>query len=314
MRYRKLGTTGLEVSEVGFGAWAIGGEDYGPTDDAESVAALERAYDLGVNFFDTSDMYGAGHSEILVGRALKGKNPPGIVATKVGFVGRRGSHRKDFSRAHVEQAVEQSLRRLGREAVDFYQLHNPTLSDLGDGELFGIMDGLVAAGKIRFWGVSIGTRDTVEIARRAMAWPSAAGIQIICNLLQRSTLESLREEIGERKIGVVARAPLEYGLLTGKFSPETRFPPSDQRSWRWTRGEFSRRLEQVERLREFSSGGRLSPAQVAIGFVLSYAEVSVVICGAKRPSQVEENAATAVLRSGAMTEGELRKLRVLISS
>jgi aryl-alcohol dehydrogenase-like predicted oxidoreductase len=175
------------------------------------------------------------------------------------------------------------------------------------------MDELVAAGKIRYWGVSIGTKETVEIARRAMAWPSTASIQIICNLFHRSILEDLREEIRARKIGVVARAPLEYGLLTGKFSPQTRFPASDQRSWRWTPNEFSRRLGQVETLCARLGSGRLSPAQVAIGFVLSYSEVSVVICGAKRPSQVEENAATSDLWAEALTEAELQSLRTVIS-
>ena len=218
MRYRKLGKTDMEVSEIGFGGFAIGGYDYGPTDDRESIAALEKAYSLGVTFFDTSDMYGAGRSERLVGQVLKGKNPPGGVATKVGYIGQRGKHKKDFSRAHILDAAEQSLRRLQRDAIDLYQLHNPTFADVQRGEVFSVMDELVAAGKVRFWGVSVGTRDALEVSRLALAWPSAASVQIAYNLFHRDDLEQLKGAIRERSFGVVARAPLEYGMLTGKFS------------------------------------------------------------------------------------------------
>ncbi|MBI4634072.1 MAG: aldo/keto reductase [Deltaproteobacteria bacterium] len=313
MRYRKLGTTGIEVSEIGFGGFAIGGYDYGPTDDRESLAALEKAYHLGVTFFDTADMYGDGRSETLIGQALKGKNPPAFVATKVGFVGKRGDHQKDFSRAHILAAAEQSLRRLQREAIDLYQLHNPSLADLESGEVFEVMDELVAAGKVRFWGVSAPSRNVVEICRRALAWPSASSIQIICNLFQSRDLEELRGEILGRGIGVVARAPLEYGMLTGKFSPATRFAPGDHRNWRWKPEELSRQSAQAEELRKAFQGKPVTLSQVAIGFALAHPEVSVVICGAKRPAQIEENMATSDLMGNVLTEADLRRARDLIS-
>ena len=313
MRYRTLGTTGLEISEIGFGGFAIGGLDYGPTDDRESLAALERAYELGVTFFDTSDMYGEGRSESLIGRVLKGKHPPGVVATKVGFVGKRGRHQgKDFSRSHILAAVDQSLRRLQREAIDLYQIHNPELSDVENGEVFEIMDDLAAAGKVRFWGVSVKSRDSLQVARRAMAWPSAASVQIICNIFRRRDLGELHEEIRQRGIGVVARAPLEYGMLTGKFSPGACFAPGDHRLWRWETEEFSRRLPQVETLRKAFNEKFLSLAQLAIGFALSYPDVSVVICGAKRPSQVEENVAASGLLGEILTETDLRRVQEII--
>ncbi len=307
MRYRKLGATNMEVSEIGFGGFAIGGYDYGPTDDRESIAALEKAYSLGVTFYDTSDMYGEGRSESLVGQVLKGKNPPGVVATKVGYVGKRGKQSKDFSRSHIMEAVEQSLRRLQREAIDLYQLHNPDLADVESGEVFGIMDELVAAGKVRFWGVSVKTRDSAEVCRRAMAWPSSASIQLVYNLFHRIDLEELEGEIRRRGIGVVSRAPLEYGILTGKFSPKARFAPGDHRNTRWKPEEFSQQLSQVEALREAFRGKPFSLTQIAIGFALSHPEVSVVICGAKRPSQIEENLATSELLGKVLKETDLRR-------
>ena len=312
MRYRKLGKTGLEVSEIGFGGFAIGGYDYGPTDDRESMAALERACELGITFFDTADMYGDGRSERLVGQVLKGKHPPGVVATKVGYVGERGNQSKDFSRAHILAAVEQSLRRLQREAIDLYQLHNPTLADVESGEVFGVMDELVTAGKVRFWGVSIGARKSAEVCRRAMAWPSAASVQIAYNLFHRVDLEELQREIRGRGFGVVARAPLEYGMLTGKFSAASHFAPGDHRGSRWKPEEFSRKLSQVENLRETFRERPFTLAQLALGFVLSHPDVSVVICGAKRASQVEENVGASELLGTVITETELGKARDLI--
>ena len=313
MRYRKLGTTGIEVSEIGFGGFAIGGYDYGPTDDSESIAAIEKAYSMGVTFFDTADMYGAGHSESLIGRALKGKNPPAFVATKVGYVGNRGKQRMDFSRSHIVTAVEQSLRRLQRDAIDLYQIHNPLLEDLENGEAFEVMDELVKAGKVRFWGVSVKARDVLEICRKTMACSSVASIQMVYNLFHSRDLEELQGEIRRRGIGLVARAPLEYGMLTGKFSPVERFSPGDHRGSRWKPEEFSRKLAQLEGLREAFKGEPFTLPQLAIGFALSLQDVSVVICGAKRPSQIEENVAASKHFGETLTEADLQKARAILS-
>jgi aryl-alcohol dehydrogenase-like predicted oxidoreductase len=313
LRYRKLGITDIEVSEIGFGGFAIGGYDYGPTDDRESIAAIEKAYSMGVTFFDTADMYGEGRSESLIGRAMKGKNPPAVVATKVGFVGERGNQHKDFSRSHILTAAEQSLRRLQREAIDLYQIHNPTLADLESGEAFAAMDELVAAGKVRFWGVSAPSRNVADICRRALAWPSAASIQIIYNLFYSQDLDELQQDIRRRGVGVVARAPLEYGMLTGKFSPEARFAPGDHRGRRWKSEEFTRLLGKVKILHEAFTGKPFTLSQIAIGFALLNPEVSVVICGAKRPSQIEENVATSDLMRNVLTEADIQRARDLIT-
>jgi aryl-alcohol dehydrogenase-like predicted oxidoreductase len=310
MRYRKLGKTNIEISEIGFGGFAIGGVDYGPTDDRESIAAIEKAYSLGITFFDTADLYGDGHSESLIGRTLKGKHPAPVIATKVGFVGERKRHqKKDFSRSHIQSAVEQSLRRLQRDAIDLYQLHNPTLADVQNGEAFEVMDELAAAGKVRFWGVSVTSRDAIPVCRRAMAWPSASSAQILYNLFHRQDLEELQGEIRQRGMGVVARAPLEYGMLTGKFSAASRFPSDDHRTWRWEPEEFSRKLSQVEALKEAFKEKPFTIAQLAIGFALSNPDVSVVICGAKRPSQIEENVAASELLGKLIREEELQRAR-----
>ncbi len=313
MRYRKLGATNIEVSEIGFGGFAIGGYDYGPTNDKESLAAIETAYSLGVTFFDTADMYGWGRSESLIGQALKGKNPPPVIATKVGYVGERDAHRKDFSREHILEAADQSLKRLQREAIDLYQLHNPTLDDLEDGEVFAAMDELVAAGKVRFWGVSLPSKNAVEISQRVLAHSTAASIQIIYNLFHSRDLEKLQSKIRRQKAGVVARAPLEYGMLTGKLCVETPFAPGDHRNWRWKPDEFSRGLYHVEVLREAFKGKAFTLAQLAIGFALSNPDVSVVICGVKRPSQMEENVAASDLLGSVLTEADIRKARDLMT-
>ena len=315
MRYRKLGTTGLEVSEIGFGGFAIGGQDYGPTDDRESLAAIERACDLGITFFDTADLYGAGRSESLIGQALKGKNPPPVVATKVGYTGERMHHQgKDFSRRHILASADQSLKRLRRDAIDLYQIHNPELADVASGEVFQVMDELVGAGKVRFWGVSVKSSEAVEVCRKVLTWPSAASVQIVCNLFHNRDLEGLRGEIRQKGVGVVARAPLEYGMLTGKMSPASSFSEGDHRTWRWKPDEYSRKLARVEALRDAFRGKPFSLAQLALGFALSVPEVSVVICGAKRPSQLEENAASSELLSTRITTADLGRAKELMAA
>jgi len=303
----------MEVSEIGFGGFAIGGYDYGPTDDRESIAAIEKAYSLGVTFFDTADMYGNGRSESLIGKALRGKALSTVVATKVGYVGERGNHQHNFSRAHILSAAEQSLRRLQREAIDLYQIHNPTLADLASGEAFAVMDELVAAGKVRFWGVSAPSRNVVKICQRAMLWPTAASIQLICNLFHHQDLDQLKVEIDQRRVGVVARAPLEYGLLTGKFTPETRFTEGDHRGRRWKAAEFAQQLGKLTMLREAFKEKPYTLAQLALGFALSHPQVDVVICGAKRPSQIEENIAAANLIGEKLQERDLQKALDLLS-
>lgn len=303
MRTRPLGRTGLHVSEVGFGAWAIGGQAFGPTDDRESVTALRRALDLGVNFIDTADTYGDGRSERLVAQAIAGRREAVIVATKVGNNFYEGPPRKDFSDRYLRFAVEKSLERLGTDRIDLYQLHNPTLEEIRDGRVFGTLENLVREGKVRFYGVSV--RDAPE-ARAVMAQGGSATLQLVHNLNFPSLPGEVAAEVRASGIGIVARTPLDYGMLAGKWTRATVFPPDDHRSRRWTREQFVARLEQTERFRFLVPAEAPALSEAALRFVLSSDLVSVVIPGARTPAQAEANARAGEGRPGLSTEALAR--------
>jgi len=287
LRLRPLGKTGLRVSEVGFGAWAIGGQAFGPTDDRESVAALRRALDLGVNFIDTADTYGDGRSERLVAEAVAGRREAVILATKVGNNFYEGPLRKDFSDRYLQFAVEKSLERLRTDRIDLYQLHNPTLEEIREGRVFETLEDLVREGKIRFYGVSV--RDAPE-ARAVIAHGGSAALQLVHNLNFASLLPEIGEEARAAGMGIVARTPLDYGMLAGKWTSETVFPAGDHRSRRWTREQFLARWEGTQRFRFLVPAEAPSLAEAALRFVLSSPAVSVVIPGARTPAQAEANA------------------------
>lgn len=275
MRHRTLGATGLAVSEIGFGAWAIGagggrGTAYGPVRDEDSIAAIRRALDLGINFFDTSDMYGQGHSEDLLGRTLPRDGV--VVATKGGF----GSK---FGREQLVAACEASLRRLRRDVIDVYQLHNPKVTEL---DALEVLQELQKQGKIRFAGVSIAT----PAEARAAAARGADTIQLVYNFIDQEQ----RSVLGCGP-GIIVREPLSRGLLSGKFRPDSTFPENDIRS-RYAKAEYQRRLQAVE---EFQALKRpdLPIVPAALKFVLAEPRVGVVIPGIKTAAQAEENAAAA---------------------
>lgn len=293
MRYRAFGRTGLRVSEAGFGAWAIGGNMWGPTDDEESVRALRRAFDLGVNFYDTADVYGLGHSERLIARALKDVRDEVIIATKVGnnfyAGGTPGAWGKDFSADYMRFALGKSLERLETSYVDLYQLHNPPMDVIRRGEVFEALEALKREGGIRFYGVSIGVS---EEGLLAMEKAGIASIQVVYNILSQEPAEKLFPAASERGVAIVARVPLASGLLTGKFTPGTTFPEGD---WRrgWPRDRFLEDLRRAEKLRFLVKGEARTMAQAALKFVLSNQDVSVTIPGAKTVQQVEENVAAS---------------------
>ncbi len=296
MDERLLGKTGLRVSAVGLGTWSMGGDSYGPTDDADSLKALRRAYDLGVTFYDTADIYGRGRSERLLGEAFRRERDRVVIATKVGWDFTGSEAKKNFSPPYLFYACEQSLKRLQTDHLDLYQLHNPAPDVLQRGEVAEVMERLKAAGKIRHWGVSLSWTATPADARCAMEQCGAETIQLVYNILCQEFLQTIAPTIEATRVGVIARTPLYYGLLTGKFTPETTFPPGDHRADKWSRQEFLRRLRQVERLRVLvgGAGGHVkSLAEAAIRFVLSHRLVSVVIPGAKTAAQVEEHVAAA---------------------
>lgn len=296
MRYRTLGRTGLQVSEIGFGAWAIGGPaalggnpiGWGMVDDATSLRTLEACLDHGINFIDTADVYGHGHSEELIGRAFKGQRDRVIIASKVGNrdTPARGWF-KDFSRAWVLEAVEASLRRLSTDYIDLYQLHSPFEEFKYTAELFEVFEDLKAAGKIRFYGISVGPwrhgLSVIETGR-------GDTFQVLFNLLERDPAAGLFSAAAEHQIGIIARVPLASGFLTGKFHAETRFTPDDQRSVRNPPEKIREQVARVERVRSITAGWPLSLAQVALQYCLSFPAVSTVIPGAKTPEQLRENA------------------------
>jgi aryl-alcohol dehydrogenase-like predicted oxidoreductase len=302
MDYRALGRTGWSISSVSYGAWAIGGDAWGKTDDAESMRSLHRAIDLGVNFIDTADVYGDGHSERLIGQLRRERNDEIIVATKAGR--RLDPHvAEGFTRRNLSAFVERSLTNLGADAIDLLQLHCPPPDVYDMPEVFGILDDLVAEGKLRFYGVSV---ERVEEAMRAARHPNVQSIQIIFNMFRLKPAEELFPVVREKRIGILARVPLASGLLSGKLRRDSTFEPRDHRSYNrhgesFDAGEtfsgvdYGTGLEAVEALRALVPADA-TMAQLALRWILMFPEVSAAIPGAKNVQQTEDNAHAADLR------------------
>lgn len=226
MRYRRLGNTDLQVSEISFGTWAIGGS-WGSVNDEESLRALHRAMDAGVNFFDTADVYGAGHSEQLLAQATKGKEDKIHIATK--FCRSADIHDPDtYSESRVRAFCEDSLRRLNRETIDLYQIHCAPFSVLKDGRVFEVLEKLKQEGKIRYYGASV---ETVEEGLYCVRETNVSALQIIFNIFRQKPEEQLLPEAYEKGVGLLVRLPLASGLLTGKFSENTSFEADDHRNF-----------------------------------------------------------------------------------
>ncbi len=296
MRRRKLGRTGIEVSEVGFGAWAIGGPwqlgeneaGWGKVDDRESLAALGAALDAGINFFDTADIYGLGHSEELIGRAFAGKRNRIVIVTKFGNRVIDGKWVKDFSSEHARRAIDESLKRLRTDYVDLFQLHSPGDDFVFTDELWKTMDDIVAQGKARHYGVSI---NPWEQGFDVIGVGKAETIQVVINMLSREPIEGgLLKKAGGAGVGIIARVPLASGFLTGKFRKGHTFPDNDHRS-SMSREEIDSTIGRVERLWPLAGRRGQTMAQLALSWILSHTEVSVVIPGAKTVRQVRDNAA-----------------------
>jgi aryl-alcohol dehydrogenase-like predicted oxidoreductase len=305
MRYRVLGRTGLRVSEIGFGAWAIGGNargnSYGPTNDAMSVAAVRRALDLGCTFFDTADVYGWGHSEEILGEALEGHRDEAVIATKVGGDFYHGRVQMNFDPGYIAFALERSLRRLRTDRVDVYQLHNPPVDVLGDPATFDVLDLLRAENKIVRYGVSI--HDPIE-GFLCLESGKPDVLQVPFSLL-RQEWDDLFAQAREANVGIIAREPLANGFLTDAADPTRTYPPGDIRH-AWPARMVAARVLAARRLGFLVRDGR-TLAQTALRFVLAASAVSVTIPGAKTPAQVEEN----LLASEAtpLSEEELRAAR-----
>ncbi len=298
MHYRALGRTGWNVSEISFGAWAIGGS-WGDVDDRDSLAALNRAIDLGVNFIDTADVYGDGRSERLVAQLRKERGETIYVATKAGR--RLDPHlAAGYNRQNLTAFVERSLRNLQTEAIDLLQLHCPPTEVYYSPETFGVLDDLVQAGKLRYYGVSV---EKVEEALKAIEYPNVQSVQIIFNILRQRPAELFFKEALRRQVGILARVPLASGLLTGKLSANSGFAADDHRAFNrhgaaFDRGEtfsgvdYDTGLQVVEALRALLPAG-MSMSQFALRWILMSEAVTCAIPGAKRPSQAEENVCAA---------------------
>jgi aryl-alcohol dehydrogenase-like predicted oxidoreductase len=300
MQYRELGRTGWKVSTISFGAWAIGGT-WGDVKDEESLAALHRALDLGVNFFDTADVYGDGRSEQLLAKLRRERSEPFYVATKAGR--RLDPHvASGYNKHNLTAFVERSLKNLDVEAIDLLQLHCPPTEVFYMPEVFDILDGLVEDGKLRYYGVSV---EKVEEALKAIEYPKVQTVQIIFNIFRQRPMDLFFGEAQRRRVGILARVPLSSGMLTGKMSRTSTFAEDDHRQFNrqgadFDRGEtfsgldFETGLQAVEELRSLVPPN-MSMAQMALRWILMSPAVTCAIPGAKRPSQVEENVRAADL-------------------
>ncbi|AKS39179.1 aldo/keto reductase [Anoxybacillus gonensis] len=294
MNYRRLGNTELEVSEVSFGTWAIGGS-WGQTDDSEALKGLQRAIDAGVNFFDTADVYGDGHSEELLAKATKGKEDDIYIATKFCRAGDIHDFRT-YSEENVRKYCEGSLKRLQRERIDLYQIHCPPFEVLKDGRVFEVLDKLQQEGKIRYYGVSV---ETVEEGLFCLTNPNVKALQVIFNIFRQKPLEQLLPQAKAQGVGILARLPLASGLLTGKFKKDTTFAENDHRHFNrdgqhfnvgetFAGLEFHKGVELSEQL-AWIADGRGNMTRAALRWILDHDSVTCVIPGFKTVQQVEDN-------------------------
>ena len=314
METRPFGSTALRVSAVGFGAWAIGGPvtagsqpiGWGDADDAESEAALRRALECGIGFVDTADFYGLGHSEDLVGSVV-GNRPDVVVATKVGQkLADGGEATVDYSKAYILAACERSLRRLRRDAIDFYQLHSARLAHLEQGECLEAMESLIKAGKVRFWGLSLNTHRPAPEAEYLMERRLGSGFQLVLSVMNQRAVPLLARAAA-LGYGVIARMPFQFGLLTRKFTAATRFAADDHRSFRLTPDLLAKALAALEPFWALAEARGVSAAALSLGFAASFPGVSTVIPGIRTPAQAEANAAPLVAVSPA-EQADLRRL------
>ena len=314
MNYRELGRTGWKVSEISFGAWAIGSM-WGSVDEKESMAALHKALDVGINFFDTADVYGDGRSERLLGRLRKERKETFYIATKAGR--KLDPHTAEgYNRENLTRFVEASLRNLQMDCLDIVQLHCPPNRVYYTPETFEALDGLVKAGKIRHFAVSV---RTCEEGLKAIEYPGIQSVQVIFNMFRHRPAELFFPEAKRRRVGILARVPLASGMLTGRMTRQTTFSQDDHRNFnregaRFDKGEtfsgvdYDLALDIVDQLRPLVPEGA-TLAQLALRWILMFDAVTCAIPGGKRPSQVEDNAHASELPP--LSDEAMQKVREL---
>lgn len=314
MQYRRLGSTGYEVSAISFGAWAIGGS-WGTVQDDESLAALHAAIDNGVNFIDTADVYGDGRSEKLIAQVLKDRPEEIIVATKAGR--RLNPHvAEGYNRENLTAFIERSLQNLDVEALDIVQLHCPPTAVYYRPDVFGVLDDLKQQGKIKHYGVSV---EKVEEALKAIEYDGVETVQIIFNMFRLRPSELFFEQAKLRDVGILARVPLASGLLTGKMTEQTEFEADDHRSFNrhgeafdvgetFSGVDYNTGVNTAEAIRPLVPEG-VTMAQFALRYTLMYDAVTCAIPGAKNPQQARDNAAAADLPP--LTHAQMGRIRDL---
>jgi len=310
MEYRQLGKSSLRVSTVAFGCWQMGGRFWGKVDESETIAAVHKALDLGINFFDNADVYGLGHAEEVLAKALGDHRKDVIIATKVGWRwDESGNAAKDLSSKHILEAVEASLRRLETDYIDLYQTHLPD-PDTPVEETMEALQKCVESGKVRYIGVS---NVTADILKEYLRFGRIESLQPPYNMLRREIETDLLPLCVEHQIGVIVYEPLARGLLTGKFTADTTFGDEDLRKndKRFQGEEFLKNLAIVKKLKEIARANGKTVAQLAIAWVLSNPAVTAAICGVKHPSQIEESAGGAGWR---LSNEELKTIDKILAS
>lgn len=294
MQFRQLGRTPWKISDISFGAWAIGGS-WGAVDDKDSMAALHAAIDCGVNFIDTADVYGMGRSERLIAQLRRDRSEPIVVATKAGR--RLDPHTADgYNEANLRGFIEDSLRNLATDSLDLVQLHCPPTDVYYRPEVFGVLDRLAEEGKIRHYGVSV---ERVEEALKAIEYPGVQTVQIIFNCFRQRPAELFFKEAERRRVGILARVPLASGLLTGKLNRQSQFAPDDHRNFNrhgeafdvgetFSGVDYDTALAAVDEMRGLVPPG-MTMAQFALRWILEFPQVTCAIPGGKRVEQVREN-------------------------
>lgn len=300
MKYRKLGRTGWNVSEISFGSWAIGGT-WGKVNDEESLKALHKAVDLGVNFFDTADVYGDGRSERLLAKLKKERHEEVHIATKVGR--KLNPHNASgYNKKNLSEFIDINLKNLATDCIDLVQLHCPPAEVYYMPEVFGVLDDFVKAGKIQHYGVSV---EKVEEALKAIEYPNVQTVQIIFNMFRHRPMDIFFKQAAIKEIGILARVPLASGMLTGKMTKESKFESDDHRLFNrngemFDKGEtfsgvdYNISLEAVERLKVICPDN-FTMVQFALKWILMHDSVSCAIPGAKNIYQVEQNISASAL-------------------
>jgi len=291
MNYRALGNTDLQVSTIGLGTWSMGGRWWGDVDDAQSVATIEKALELGINFFDTADIYGFGHSEKLLAQALGERRQGVIIATKGGLRwNNKGKIRNDLSREHILNAVDESLKRLNTDYIDLYQVHWPDPNTSVE-ETMAALNQCVEAGKVRHIGAS---NLTVGLLAEYRKYGEVVSLQPPLNLFERQAELQLLPTCFKENIAILIYSPLARGLLSGKFSANKEITEPVRKKDPFFSGDtFKRNLNIVENLNELAAEQQKSVAQLAIAWVLAHTPVTVALCGARKPNQIVESAQAA---------------------